>query len=223
MPRFTRSSAKPRSRIEFGRPGRRWSRPAHARLRGRAMRPLRCQGAAGASTFFGSLRLQRGLRASALFGSVVVAFEVSVMVVSSVSTRLTSAGWWRGSRRRAGVFGLVRHRFRILSCCKGVQRRGGARRSHGVRVMERKPAAGSAPTAHGGNLERRPIDGPPEFSDCLRACETSIAMHLIADGDRADVPGQDVAPDGHNVVPFGEAHQWRHLVPVSSRTRVWHH
>ena len=57
----------------------------------------------------------------------------------------------------------------------------------------------------GGNLERRPVHRPPEFARGLGLRDQ--AVDLVADGDRADVPGLDVAPDRFDIGTLADPHQ----------------
>ena len=53
---------------------------------------------------------------------------------------------------------------------------------------------GVGPNRDGGDLERGPVDRLPEFAGGLGFRDLE-AVDLVADGDRADVRGLDVAPD----------------------------
>ena len=50
----------------------------------------------------------------------------------------------------------------------------------------------------GGDLEWGPVHRPPQLAGGLGFRDLE-AVDLVADGDRADVPGLDVAPDRLNI------------------------
>ncbi len=58
---------------------------------------------------------------------------------------------------------------------------------------------------HGGDLERRPVDGAPELTATFGLGHL-VAMDLVADGDRADMARLDVAPDGFDVLALAKTH-----------------
>ena len=95
--------------------------------------------------------------------------------------------------------GLVRHR----GCSFGG---GGVPAVEDAIVMFALGAeAGGGIGAHGhcGDLERGPVHRPPEFALAVGLGDLET-VNLVADGDRADVPGLDIAPDVADRVALGE-------------------
>ena len=70
------------------------------------------------------------------------------------------------------------------------------------RMLGAETGGGVGPNRDGGDLERRPVDRSPEFAGGLGLRDLE-AVDLVADGDRADVPGLDVAPDRLDIGAFG--------------------
>jgi hypothetical protein len=122
-----------------------------------------------------------------------------------------------GAGLRVGSAGLVVGHARLLGRCRGVALllgrlgRGLGLVRHwgcsllcgGVPAVEDAVVmfavgaeAGGGVGAHGhrGDLERGPVHRPPELALAVGLRDLE-AVDLVADGDRADVPGLDVAPD----------------------------
>lgn len=73
-------------------------------------------------------------------------------------------------------------------------------------VLGAETRGGVGADRDGGDLERRPVHRPPEFARGLGLGDLE-AVHLVADGDRTDVPGLDVTPDRLDVGAFADPHQ----------------
>jgi hypothetical protein len=110
-----------------------------------------------------------------------------------------SGGGGRGVERRG--LGLVRHRGSVLACWKGRpagegrSREGGAGRGS-PRRGRRRPR--TAETSKGVQSTAR------QSSRAGLGFRDLEAVDLVADGDRTDVPGLDVAPDVADGVAFRE-------------------
>jgi len=74
------------------------------------------------------------------------------------------------------------------------------------RMLGAEARGGVGTDGDGGDLERGPVDRPPEFAGGLGLRDLE-AVDLVADGDRADVPGLDVAPDRLDIRALADPHQ----------------
>ena len=89
-----------------------------------------------------------------------------------------------------GLVGVVHHIGPLLDLACGA-----AMQDAVMEVLVGAEAGGGIGThRHGGDLERSPVDGAPKLAAAL-GLRDLVAVDLVADGDRADVPGLDVAPD----------------------------